>query len=107
LNAPAEYRAEQEYSAHSIARQSIRLLVGTLGASAFVLLRLAEPLVRIGLATLGLLSILMALFFRLVSSPPHSPFWLLLGFGFSCGCVLLVYEHLLRLLAKRLSPSHR
>jgi O-antigen/teichoic acid export membrane protein len=99
LNAPAEYRAEQEYSAHSIARQSIRLLVGTLGAAAFVLLRLAEPLVRIGLATLGLLSILMALFFWLVSSPPRSPVWLLLGFGFSCGALLLVYEWMLRALS--------
>lgn len=74
---------------------------------AFLLLRLAEPLVRVGLTALGLLSILIALFFRIVSAPPHSPFWLLLGFGFSCGGVLLIYEQLLRLLSRGFSSVPR
>jgi hypothetical protein len=43
---------------------------------AFLLLRLAEPLVRIVLTALGLLSILIALFYRVASSLPRSPFWL-------------------------------
>jgi hypothetical protein len=107
LNAPAEYRAEQEYLARSIARQSIHLLAGTLGAVALLMLRLAEPLVRIGLTALGLLSILIALFYRIAAAPPHSPFWLLLGFGFSCGCVLLIYQQMLRLLSKGLFVNCR
>lgn len=85
-------------------RRSPGPVLATLGMAAFVLLRLAEPLIRIGLTVLGLLSILMALFYRIVSSPPHSPFWLLLGFGFSCGLLLLVYEQLLRLLSPGTRP---
>jgi hypothetical protein len=66
---------------------------------AFLILRLAEPVVRLGLTALGLLSILMALFYRVASSPFHNPFWALLGFGCLCGLVLLLYERLLRLLS--------
>lgn len=32
-------------------------------------------------------------------------FWLLLGFGFSCGLVFLVYEQLLRLLSQGARPQ--
>lgn len=107
MNTPSSYRAEHEPPAAPIASQSLRLIQRTLGMAAFVLLRLAEPLVRIGLTALGLLSILMAFFYRIAASPPHRPFWLLLGFGFSCGLVLLVYEQLLRLLSRGLAPSRR
>lgn len=53
---------------------------------------------------LGLMSLLMALLFRWVVSPPHSPFWLLLGFGLSCGLVLVLYEQSLRLLSTGTRP---
>lgn len=62
-----------------------------------VVLRLAEPLVRLLLSALGLLNILAALFYECVSSLPHPPFLALLGFGVACGLTLLVYERLLRL----------
>jgi hypothetical protein len=63
----------------------------------FAVLRLTEPLVRLALGALGLLSILAALFYEFVSSLPHPPFLALLGFGVACGITLLVYERLLRL----------
>jgi hypothetical protein len=63
----------------------------------FVVLRLAQPLVRLVLSALGLLSILSALFYQFASSVPHRPFLALLGFGVVCGLTLLLYERLLRL----------
>jgi hypothetical protein len=66
---------------------------------AFLLLRLAEPVVRLGLTALGLLSLVIALFYRIASAPFHNPFWPLLGFALLCGLVLLLYERLLRFLS--------
>jgi hypothetical protein len=91
----------------AIALQSLNLIWAVVRLPAFVLLRLAEPLVRIALTALGLLSILIALFYRIASSPPRSPFWLLLGFGLLCGLARLLYEQLLRSLSKVFVPSRR
>ena len=66
----------------------------------FVVLRLAEPLVRLLLGGLGLLSILGALFYEFLSPLPHPPFLLLMGFAVVCGVTLLVYEALLRLFSR-------
>jgi hypothetical protein len=63
----------------------------------FAMLRLAEPLVRLTLGALGLLSILGALFYQVASSLPHPPVLSLLGFGVGCGLALLLYRRLLRL----------
>ena len=98
---------EGESLAASIILQSLCLIWGAVRVSLFVVFRLAEPLVRILLTALGLLSILVALFYRLVSSPPRSPFWLLLGFGLGCGFALFLYEHLLRLISRGFDPSRR
>ena len=66
----------------------------------FIVLRLAEPLVRLLLCGLGLLSILGALFYEFLSPLPHPPFWLLMGFAVACGIALLAYEALLRLFSR-------
>jgi hypothetical protein len=66
----------------------------------FVVLRLAEPLVRLLLGGLGLLSILGALFYEFLSPLPHPPFLLLMGFAVVCGVTLVVYEALLRLFSR-------
>ena len=66
----------------------------------FVVLRLAEPLVRLLLGGLGLLSIVGALFYTFLSPLPHPPFWLLMGFAVACGVALLLYETALRLFSR-------
>ena len=83
----------------AITLQSLNLILRVVRLPAFVLLHLAAPVVRITLAALGLLSFLMALFYRIAASPSHNPFWTLLGFGFLCGLMLLLYERLLRFLS--------
>jgi hypothetical protein len=102
-----KYPSDNPHLAASIAVQSLELIFGAVRLTALVVFRLAEPLVRIALTALGLLSILMALFYRLASSPPRSPFWLLLGFGILCGLARLAYEHLLHFLSKGLAASRR
>ena len=69
----------------------------TLRLPVFVVLRLAAPLVRLTLCVLGLLSILVALFYQVASSLAHPPVLSLLGFGVACGLTLYLYERLLRL----------
>ena len=66
----------------------------------FVVLRLAEPLVRLLVSGLGLLSIVGALFYKFLSPLPHPPFWLLMGFAIACGVTLLLYETVLRLFSR-------
>jgi hypothetical protein len=60
----------------------------TLRLPVFVVLRLVEPLVRLTLCVLGLLSILGALFYQVASSLPHPLVLSLLGFGVGCGLTL-------------------
>jgi len=74
-----------------------RLLWHVVRTPVFAILLVSAPLVRLVLAALGLLSILAALFYELVSPLPHPPFWSLLGFAVGCGLTLLLYERLLRL----------
>jgi hypothetical protein len=69
----------------------------TLSLPVFVALRLVQPLVRLTLGALGLLSILAAVFYQVASSLPHPPVLSLLGFGVGCGLTLLLYERLFRL----------
>ena len=99
--------SDDQHLTVSIAVQSLELIFGAVRLTAFVVFRLAEPLVRVALTALGLLSILTALFYRLASSSPRSPFWLLLGFGLLCGLARLLYEHLLRFLSKGLAVGRR
>lgn len=104
MNTPARKPPrEREPLVGLITVQSLYLISSAVGVAAFALFRLLEPLVRLALTALGLLSLLMAVFYRLASSPPRSPFWVLLGFGLLCGLVLLLYEHLLLFLSKGLS----
>jgi hypothetical protein len=77
----------------------LRLISTPLRLAAFAVLRLAAPAVRLLLGSLGLLSLLIALFYRLASVPGHDPFWVLLGFSVGCGLALVLYERLLRMLA--------
>ena len=63
----------------------------------YVLLRIAQPIVRFALGALGLLSFLLALFYHFTSTLVHPPFLPLLGFSLLCGLGLVLYEALLRL----------
>jgi hypothetical protein len=83
-----------------VAAVALTLLWHAIRIPVFVVLRLAEPLVRLLLCGLGLLSIVGALFYQFLSPLAHPPFWLLMGFAVACGVVLLVYEFLLRLVSR-------
>jgi hypothetical protein len=102
-----KHPSDRQHLAASIAVQSLELILGAVRLTAFAAFRLAEPVVRVALTTLGLLSILMAFFYRLASSPPRSPFWLLLGFGLLCGLARLLYEQLMGFLWKGLAAGRR
>jgi hypothetical protein len=98
MNTRPEFPFQRDPSiASGIATEALILVWHAVRIPVFVVLRLAEPLVRLVLGALGLLSILSALFYQFVSSEPHRPFLVLLGFGVGCGVTLLVYERLLRL----------
>jgi hypothetical protein len=83
------------------------IIVGTLGllwqavrVPAHALLRLIERPVRLILGVVGFLSVFTAFLFRFASSEPYPHFWGMLGFGIACGLGLLLYEGLMRLLAR-------
>jgi hypothetical protein len=98
MNTRPEFPVQREPSlASGIATGTLILLWHAVRIPVFVVLRLAQPLVRLVLGALGLLSILSALFYQFASAEPHRPFLVLLGFGVACGVTLLVYERLLRL----------
>ena len=84
-------------AAASLIGVTLCLLWTALRLPVFVVLRLAQPFVRLTLAALGMLSILGALFYELASSLPHPPVLPLLGFAVGCGLTLLLYERILRL----------
>jgi hypothetical protein len=65
-----------------------------------VLLQLVEPVVRLMLGGLGLLSIVMAFFYGFMTNAPHHPSIALLAFAVACGLVLALYETVLRLLSR-------
>ena len=79
-------------AAASLIGVTLCVLWNALRLPVFVVLRLAQPFVRLTLAALGMLSILGALFYELAS--PVLP---LLGFAVGCGLTLLLYERILRL----------
>ena len=80
-------------------RATLCVLWNALRLPVFIVLRLAEPFVRLTLAALGMLSILGALFYQFASSLPHPPVLPLLAFAVGCGLTLLLYERILRLLS--------
>ena len=84
-------------AAASLIVVTLCVLWNALRLPVFVVLRLAQPFVRLTLAALGMLSILGALFYELASSLPHPPVLPLLGFAVGCGLTLLLYERILRL----------
>ena len=65
----------------------------------FSLPAILAPVVRVLLASLGLLGVLMALFWKLVG-PPHFPFVLVLVASICCGLALASYDALLRFLGR-------
>jgi hypothetical protein len=86
-------------AAASLGWITLCVLWNALRLPVFILLRLAEPFVRLTLAALGMLSILGALFYQFASSLPHPPVFPLLAFAVGCGLTLLLYERILRLLS--------
>jgi len=101
MNTRTESPIQRERSfATGISTAAGILLWSAVRIPVFVVLRLAEPLVRLLLGGLGLLSIVGALFYKFLSPLPHPPFWLLLGFAVLCGVMLLLYETLLRLFSR-------
>jgi hypothetical protein len=62
-------------------------------------LAILAPVVRVLLASLALLGVLMALFWKLVG-PPNFPFVAMLAVSIGCGLTLTGYEALLRLLSR-------
>ena len=64
----------------------------------FAFLLVLEPVVTFVLATLALLGVLTALFWKLFG-PPNFPFFLMLGISLGFELALIVYRNLLRLLA--------
>jgi hypothetical protein len=88
---------DEPHIAVGLVLAALRALWRGLRLSVFVVLRLLEPVVRLTLGVLGLLSLLMAVFYQVASSLPHPPTLSLLGFGVGCGLTLILYERLLRL----------
>jgi len=80
-------------SALSLAWQAIRLPI-------FAFLVILEPLVRLVLSALALLSVLMAVFFEYGTMLPDFPFWGMLGFGVGCVLLLVAYYGLLRIFGR-------
>lgn len=76
-----------------LAWQAIRLPV-------FALLVILEPVVRIVLSALALLSVLMAFFFEYATELPDFPFLGMLGFGVGCVLLLIVYYGFLRVFGR-------
>ena len=98
INTRPEFPMQRESSITAgIVMGALILLWHAVRIPVFAVLRLAEPLVRLVLSALGLLSIVMGLFYQFASSVPHRPSLILLGFGVGCGLTLLAYERLLRL----------
>jgi hypothetical protein len=63
-------------------------------------LKIFEPIVRIGLGVLAFCGTLIALFFRYFTDLPHVPFWGMLAFALGCALALMGYTHLVRLLSR-------
>jgi hypothetical protein len=66
----------------------------------FAFLVILEPVVRVVLSALALLSVLMAFFFEYATELPDFPFLGMLGFAVGCVLVLIVYYGLLRIFAR-------
>jgi hypothetical protein len=66
----------------------------------FALLVILEPIVRVVLCGLALLSALAALFFEFLTELPKFPFWGMLGFSVGCALALLLYYGLVRIFSQ-------
>ena len=73
--------------------QAIRLPI-------FAFLVILEPVVRLLLSALALLSVLMAFFFEYGTTPPDFPFRGMLAFGVGCILLLIVYYQLIRIFGR-------
>ena len=101
MSARGEFSGQREsITAVDIAMAALSLLWQSIRIPIFAVLRLAEPLIRLMLGVLGLLSMLAAVFYKFFSALAHPPFWSLVGFGVACGLALLLYEALLRLFSR-------
>ena len=76
-----------------VAWHSIRLPV-------FALLVVFEPIFRIVLSTLAILSAFFAFFFEYLTALVHFPFWGMLAFSAGCAMSLLFYYFLIRLFSR-------
>ena len=63
----------------------------------FALLVILEPIVRVVLCGLAMLSALAAFFFEFLTALPEFPFWGMLGFSVGCALALMLYYALVRL----------
>ena len=80
-------------------RMGLRVLWLLVRLPVFSLLAILAPVVRVLLASLALLGVVMALFWKLVG-PPNFPFVAMLAMSIGCGLTLTGYEALLRLLSR-------
>lgn len=76
-----------------IAWHSVRLPV-------FALLVVFEPIFRVVLSTLAILSAFFAFFFEYLTALPRFPFWGMLAFSAGCALSLLFYYFLIRLFSR-------
>jgi hypothetical protein len=65
----------------------------------FLFLAILEPVVRLVLGTLALLTVLTAFFFKAYGLP-HFPFWPMIAASLGLGLLLMVYHALLRLFSR-------
>ena len=81
------------YTTLSLMWHSVRILLAAL-------LGILEPVVRIILTLLAVLSVFTALFFETVSRLPTRSLVALLGFALACAVVLVLYQRILLFLSR-------
>ena len=65
----------------------------------FAVLAIFEPIIRVMLSLLAILTICVSLFNRYVIHTTHFPFWLMMGLSAGCAVILILYYRLMRILA--------
>jgi len=82
-----------------VARGALYFLGQAVRLPAFSFLIILEPVVRLTLSIVALLSVLTAFFFRFLGAP-HFPFLGMLGFGVGCILLLMAYQAAIRFLSR-------
>lgn len=85
--------------AGDISRGALWLLWRSISLPAFTFLTILEPVVRVVFASLALLGVLTAFFFKALHAP-HFPFWLMLAISVAFALAVTAYHSLLRLFSK-------